>query len=89
MAGAIEFESGGEDYRVYKEFKTYSLSELAELAQVSQGSIINFANKYGSGGFPTLKLEIAASLAQEQSSALSNIGEDEPLTSVFKSTLLF
>ena len=69
-----------------KKFTIYSLSELAEVAQVSQGSIINFANKYGSGGFPSLKLEIAASLAQEQSSALSNIGEDELLTSVFKST---
>ena len=42
-----------------KKFTTYSLSELSELAQVSQGSVINFANKYASGGFPTLKLETA------------------------------
>jgi len=48
-----------------RRFVSYSLGELAELAQVSQGSIINFANKFCGGGFPALKMEIAASLPDE------------------------
>lgn len=40
-----------------------SLRELSALADVSQGSIVNFAGKYAHGGFPHLKLRVAASLA--------------------------
>lgn len=43
-------------------FITYSLSELSGIAGVSQGSIINFSKKYSGGGFPALKLQIAACL---------------------------
>lgn len=39
-----------------------SLRELSALADVSQGSIVNFAGKYAHGGFPHLKLRVAASL---------------------------
>lgn len=51
-------------------FMSCSMAELAEQVQVSQGSIINFANKFSGGGFPRLKLQIAAELpAYEQQSA--------------------
>lgn len=42
------------------EFLTYSLSELAEQSDVSQGSVVNFSKKFAGGGFPELKLRIAA-----------------------------
>ena len=69
-----------------KKFTTYSLSELSEIAQVSQGSIINFANKYGSGGFPALKLEIAASIAQEQNKMFSKATAGESLIESLRDT---
>lgn len=43
-------------------FTTYSLSELARASGVSQGSIINFSRKYALGGFPELKLKVAAAI---------------------------
>ena len=43
-----------------KKFTSYSLMELSELSGVSQGSIINFANKFVGGGYPELKLNVAA-----------------------------
>lgn len=43
-----------------EKFITFSLKELSEKTGVSQGSIINFSNKYASGGFPELKLQISA-----------------------------
>ena len=69
-----------------KRFTTYSLSELSEIAQVSQGSIINFANKYSGGGFPSLKLAIAASLAQEQNKTFNKIGDGDSLTEILRDT---
>ena len=42
----------------------YSLHQLSELAGVSQGSVVNFSGKYAGGGFPTLKLRIAACLSE-------------------------
>ena len=44
-------------------FTRYSLAELAESIGVSQGSIINFSHKFADGGFPTLKLRVAACLS--------------------------
>lgn len=44
-------------------FTRYSLAELAERIGVSQGSIINFSHKFADGGFPTLKLRVAACLS--------------------------
>ena len=44
-------------------FTRYSLGELAEKIGVSQGSIINFSHKFADGGFPTLKLRVAACLS--------------------------
>ena len=67
-----------------KKFTTYSLSELAQMAQVSQGSVINFSNKYGNGGFPSLKLAIAASLAQEQNKTFSKVSDSDSLTEIFR-----
>ena len=46
-----------------KRFITYSMTELSEIADVSHGSIINFSNKFSGGGFPNLKLQIAASIS--------------------------
>jgi DNA-binding MurR/RpiR family transcriptional regulator len=69
-----------------KKFTTYSLSELAEIAEVSQGSIINFANKHAGGGFPTLKLAIAASLAQEQNKTFNKVGDGNSLTEILRNT---
>ncbi|MBR2335782.1 MAG: MurR/RpiR family transcriptional regulator [Clostridia bacterium] len=69
-----------------QKFTTYSLSEVSEIAQVSQGSVINFSNKYSGGGFPSLKLAIAASLAQEQKKTFSKIGNSDSLTEIFHDT---
>ena len=41
-------------------FITYTMLDLARDADVSQGSIINFSKKFADGGFPELKLLIAA-----------------------------
>lgn len=46
-----------------KKFLEYTLAELSLLSVVSQGSIINFSNKFANGGFPILKLKIAACLS--------------------------
>ncbi len=43
-------------------FITYTMLDLAQHADVSQGSIINFSKKFAGGGFPELKLLIAANL---------------------------
>lgn len=48
-------------------FITLSMSELSGEAEVSQGSIINFSKKFANGGFPELKLVIAASMGGTQS----------------------
>lgn len=49
-----------------KKFTAYSLNELSALVGVSQGSVINFANKYAGGGFPALKLAVAACVSTEK-----------------------
>lgn len=49
-----------------KKFITLSLSELSKEADVSQGSIINFSKKFANGGFPDLKLIIAANTGSEE-----------------------
>lgn len=69
-----------------QKFTTYSLSEVSEIAQVSQGSVINFSNKYSGSGFPSLKLAIAASLAQEHKKTFSKIGNSDSLTEIFHDT---
>ncbi len=58
-------------------FTSMSLGELETVAEVSQGSIINFSNKYAGGGFPTLKMAIAASLANREPTPLSVITSDD------------
>ncbi len=45
-----------------KEFVTYGLAQFSMESGASQGSVINFANKYADGGFPELKLAVAACL---------------------------
>lgn len=58
-----------------RKFTAYSMTELASVADVSQGSIINFSNKYSGGGFPALKLQIAAGLSEHESKRLALEGE--------------
>ena len=49
-----------------KRFIVLSLGEVASEAGVSQGSVVNFAKKYGDCGFAALKLKIAACLSDEK-----------------------
>ncbi len=49
-----------------KRFITLSMSELSKESEVSQGSIINFSKKFANGGFPELKLIIAANIGSEE-----------------------
>ena len=67
-----------------RRFITYSLSELAELAEVSQGSIINFANKFCGGGFPVLKMEIAAAIPDEADTPFSVITNEDSLKDILQ-----
>lgn len=66
-------------------FIKYALGELAEVAQVSQGSIINFAKKYCNGGFPALKMGIAASLHEEKR-PFNVASEKDSLKEIFDKT---
>ena len=59
-----------------KAFISYSMTELSKLAGVSQGSIINFANKFAGGGFPVLKLHVAASLSEYQKHSFVSAAEE-------------
>ena len=52
-------------------FIACSLREMAALTGVSQGSIVNFAGKYAGGGFPRLKLRVAACLGELRVSRLT------------------
>lgn len=75
-----------------KEFISYSMTELSQSAGVSQGSIINFANKFAAGGFPVLKLQIAACLSEFEnrsyvSSAEKGDGVKDVLCKTTDSTL--
>ena len=63
-----------------------SLSELSERAGVSQGSIINFANKFSGGGFPSLKTDIAASLAEDTGHPFSTVSNSDSMTEIFAKT---
>lgn len=69
-----------------RRFVSYSLGELAELAQVSQGSIINFANKFCGGGFPALKMEVAASLPHASDTPFSVVTDGDSLKEMLQKT---
>ena len=69
-----------------RQFVSYSLGELAELAQVSQGSIINFANKFCGGGFPALKMEVAASLPHVSDTPFSVVTDGDSLKEMLQKT---
>jgi DNA-binding MurR/RpiR family transcriptional regulator len=65
-------------------FTTMSLGELEAVAEVSQGSIINFSNKYAGGGFPALKMAIAASLGSREQTPLSVITNEDSAHTALK-----
>ena len=67
-------------------FTSMSLGELERRAEVSQGSIINFSNKYGEGGFPALKLAVAASLPSESRKPLSSVTSEDSALLTLKKT---
>lgn len=66
-----------------QKFMSCSLSEVSELASVSQGSIINFSKKFAGGGFPTLKLQIAANLSDYEQQPFSVIDKDDSFKDIF------
>jgi len=63
------------------DFLTYSMAELSKVAGVSQGSINNFAKKYSSGGFSSLKLKIAGCLSTQGQEPFSVIDSSQSLIS--------
>ena len=65
---------------------TLSLTEFAEEAEVSQGSIINFSKKYAEGGFPTLKLHLAAS-PTENSPKFTAVTDSDTPHDILKSSM--
>lgn len=69
-----------------KQFTAYSLSELSKRAGVSQGSVINFANKYGGGGFPALKMQVATALSHEQEQPFSAVGKEDTFKEILDKT---
>lgn len=69
-----------------KKFTSYSMTELSKLAEISQGSIINFANKFAHGGFPTLKLEIAACIKDYTPTPFSVVEKNDGMMRVLEKT---
>ena len=67
-----------------RRFTGYSLSELSEKIGVSQGSIVNFSNKFVGGGFPTLKLQIAACLSGYQREPFSVVEKTDDVKAVLR-----
>ncbi len=69
-----------------KKFTTYSMGGLALMAGVSQGSIINFSNKFAGGGFPVLKLKIAACLSEYEEKPFSVVEETDDMRAALEKT---
>lgn len=67
-----------------KAFTGYSMAEVAALAGVSQGSIVNFSKTFADGGFPKLKLRIAAALANYQPQPFSRIETNDGVAEVLR-----
>jgi DNA-binding MurR/RpiR family transcriptional regulator len=68
-----------------QKFTEYALTQVAELAGVSQGSVINFAKKFTGGGFPTLKVQVAASIAAYEE-PFTVVSETDSVKEVFQKT---
>ena len=69
-----------------QKFTQYSLTSLADVAKVSQGSVINFAKKYCGGGFPSLKLAVAACLPYNEEKPFSSVDGTDSLKDVLNKT---
>ncbi len=69
-----------------KAFTGYAMAEFAACAGVSQGSIVNFAKKYAEGGFPSLKMRVAAALAEERPRAFSAVKKTDGVKRVMEKT---
>jgi len=67
-------------------FTSYTITELAAVAGVSQGSIINFARRYSGGGFPLLKLQVAAESSKFEQKPFSTIEETDGVKDIFSKT---
>ena len=66
------------------DFTSLSLARAAEAANVSQGSVVNFATKYAGGGFPALKLAVAAACAERRA---FSVAEEGTQGAVFRRTV--
>lgn len=69
-------------------FIKLSMAELANKAEVSQGSIINFSKKFASGGFPELKLAIAASKGEAESKPFDIADAEDSMMEVLAKNIL-
>ncbi len=69
-----------------EKFIRYSMTELSAKAGVSQGSIINFSNKFAGGGFPVLKMEIAACLTDYDAKPFNIVEKSDGLKEVLEKT---
>ncbi len=61
----VEKKIAEEIIRDPRTFVEWTMAELSERIGVSQGSIVNFAKKFTSGGFPRLKVAVASCIVGE------------------------
>jgi DNA-binding MurR/RpiR family transcriptional regulator len=84
---AVERRIAGAILEDPRKFITFSMSDLAEYVSVSHGSIINFANKFAGGGFPKLKLQIAADLREYEQQPFSSVTNADGVQDVLDKTI--
>ena len=84
---AVERRIAGAILEDPRKFITFSMSDLAEYVSVSHGSIINFANKFAGGGFPKLKLQIAADLREYEQQPFSSFTNADGVQDVLDKTI--
>ena len=68
-------------------FVSLSIGDLSEKAKVSHGSIINFSNKFAAGGFPILKMRVAASLSDYRKPPFSAVDQKDGVKDVMKKNM--
>ena len=70
-----------------KEFAQGTLIGIADKIGVSQGSIVNFAKKFTTGGFPRLKVEVAASISGEHGIPYSKVNANDSGVETYKKVI--
>ena len=81
MAGAVEFESGGEDYRVYKEFKKSQTSDKTRITKIQSSENIDIpaSSEVGSMFFDMSIDEFERSVFIGKSGGFSSDGSSNSL----------